>query len=256
MSLVAALFTSMYSLKVIFYVFFHKINYNYIIYSYFMKNKVESWNLMYISLFCLIILSIISGYLFSDMFIGYGSLFWNNSIYIFYYNYIFIDVEFIHPLIKNLPIILCFIVMFNLYILLKNVYNIKNINKYYFNFYVYIASFFYYGLFFNKIYNKIYNYIFYYSYNLTNKYLDKGLLEVMGPFGIYKLFFYCNKKKIYMVFFLIYIYIFFFLFSLLIFFILLILIDIISISFIINNLFIILLFIINFFFFNKIEKLK
>ena len=41
MSLIAALFTSMYSLKIIFYVFFHKINTNYIIYDYFMKNKVE-----------------------------------------------------------------------------------------------------------------------------------------------------------------------------------------------------------------------
>jgi NADH-ubiquinone oxidoreductase chain 5 len=41
MALIAALFTSIYSLKIIFYVFFHKINTNYIIYEYFMKNKVE-----------------------------------------------------------------------------------------------------------------------------------------------------------------------------------------------------------------------
>jgi NADH-ubiquinone oxidoreductase chain 5 len=255
MALIAALFTSIYSLKIIFYVFFHKINTNYIIYEYFMKNKVEVWNLMYISLFSLVILSIISGYLFSDMFIGYGSLFWNNSISQFYYNYIFIDVEFMHPLIKNLPIILCFLVMFILYILLSNIYNIKFIYIYY-NIYIYIASFFYYGLFFNKIYNKIYNQIYYYSYTVTNKYLDKGLLEIVGPFGVYKLFFYLNKKIIYMVSSLIYIYIFFFLFSLLIFFILLILINFVNISFIINNLFILIFFILTFFCFNKIEKIK
>jgi len=41
MSLIAALFTSIYSLKIIFYVFFHKININYIIYDYFINNKVE-----------------------------------------------------------------------------------------------------------------------------------------------------------------------------------------------------------------------
>jgi len=42
MSLIAALFTSIYSLKIIFYVFFHKINVNFIIYDYFMNNKVET----------------------------------------------------------------------------------------------------------------------------------------------------------------------------------------------------------------------
>jgi NADH-ubiquinone oxidoreductase chain 5 len=255
MSLISALFTSIYSLKIIFYVFFHKININYIIYDYFMKNKIEVWNLMYISLFFLIILSIISGYVFSDMFIGYGSLFWNNSIYQFSYNYNFIDIEFIHPLIKNLPIILCFIIMFIVYMILSNIYYIK-FNYIYYNIYIYIASFFYYGLFFNKIYNKIFYYIFYYSYTVTNKYLDKGLLEIIGPFGIYKLFFYLNKKIIYMVSSLIYIYIFFYLFSLLMFFLLIILINFINLSFIINNLFIVIFFLLSFFCFNKVEKIK
>jgi NADH-ubiquinone oxidoreductase chain 5 len=210
---------------------------------------------MYISLFSLIILSIICGYVFSDMFIGYGSLFWNNSINQFYYNYIFIDVEFMHPIMKNLPIILCFFVMFIMYLILLNIYHFRFINLYH-NIYKYIASFFYYGLFFNKIYNKIYNFIFFCSYTLTNKYLDKGLLEILGPFGVYKLFYYLNNKIIYMVSSLIYIYIFFFLFSLLIFFILLILINNINYFFIINNLFIIIFFVLSFFCFNKIEKIK
>jgi NADH-ubiquinone oxidoreductase chain 5 len=242
-------------LKIIFYVFFHKTNTNYIIYKFFMKNKIETWNLMYISLFCLVILSIISGYIFSDMFIGYGSLFWNNSIYQFNYNYIFIDVEFMHPFIKNLPIILCFLIMFIMYIILINIYNMKIINIYY-NVYIYIASFFYYGLYFDKIYNKIFNYIFYCSYTVTNKYLDKGLLEIIGPFGIYKLFFFFNKKIIYMVSSLIYIYIFFFFFTILIFFNLIILMNFVNILFIINNIFIIIFFIFSFFCFNKLEKIK
>ncbi len=255
MALIAALFTSIYSFKLIFYVFFHKININYIVYIHIIENKIEYWNLMYISLFSLIILSIICGYVFSDMFIGYGSLFWNNSINQFYYNYIFIDVEFMHPIMKNLPIILCFFVMFIMYLILLNIYHFRFINLYH-NIYKYIASFFYYGLFFNKIYNKIYNFIFFCSYTLTNKYLDKGLLEILGPFGVYKLFYYLNNKIIYMVSSLIYIYIFFFLFSLLIFFILLILINNINYFFIINNLFIIIFFVLSFFCFNKIEKIK
>jgi hypothetical protein len=160
-----------------------------------------------------------------------------------------------HPLIKNLPIILCFMVMLKMYLVLINIYHFRYFNFYH-KIYKYIASFFYYGLFFNKIYNKIYNFIFYCSYTLTNKYLDKGLLEIFGPFGVHKLFLYLNKKLSYMVSSLIYIYIFFFLFSLLIFFILLILINNINYIFIINNLFIVIFFISSFFYFNKIEKIK
>ena len=98
-----------------------------------------------------------------------------------------------------------------MYLILLNIYHFRYIYIYH-NIYKYIASFFYYGLFFNKLYNKIYYYISYYSYTVTNKYLDKGLLEIIGPFGVYKLFFYLNKKIIYMVSSLIYIYIFFFFF--------------------------------------------
>jgi hypothetical protein len=56
---------------------------------------------MFISLASLIILSIISGYLFNDLFLGYGSIFFgNNAISVFNYHYNFIDIEYIHPLLK------------------------------------------------------------------------------------------------------------------------------------------------------------
>src|ERR1700712_5634166 len=142
--------------------------------------------------------------------------------------------------------------MFFMYMILDNIYNLKFVYVYY-NIYKYIAAFFYYGLFFNKIYNKLYNYIFYCSYTISNKYLDKGLLEILGPFGIYKLYFYLNKKIIYMVSSLIYIYIYFFLFSILIFFLLLIFINFLNLSFLINNLFLLVFLILSFFCFNKIE---
>jgi len=40
------------------------------------------------------------------------------------------------------------------------------------------------------------------------KYLDKGLLEILGPFGIYKLFYFLNKKIINIISSYIYIYIY------------------------------------------------
>jgi len=39
-----------------------------------------------------------------------------------------------------------------------------------------------------KLYNKLYTLIVNYSYTIFIKYIDKGLLEVIGPFGFYKFF--------------------------------------------------------------------
>jgi hypothetical protein len=47
-------------------------------------------------------------------------------------------------------------------------------------------------MFVNKLYNKIYYLINKISYVIVSKYLDKGFLELLGPFGFYKLFFIIN----------------------------------------------------------------
>ena len=122
LAILAAMFTASYSLKVIFYIFFANSNFNYIIYKFWNVNLSEHTDKMIFSIYSLIILSIISGYLFSDMFIGYGSIFWNNSIYIGINNIYFIDIEYINPLIKNLPIILSLSIMLILYYSLNNIF--------------------------------------------------------------------------------------------------------------------------------------
>jgi NADH-ubiquinone oxidoreductase chain 5 len=73
--IISAIFTAIYSLKIIFYVFFSDANFNYIFYKFSNYNITEHFDNMSISILFLIILSIISGFTFSDMFIGYGSLF-------------------------------------------------------------------------------------------------------------------------------------------------------------------------------------
>lgn len=110
-ALLAAIFTAIYSCKLFFFVFFSSFNFNFSILIFWKKHITESLDLMFISLACLIFLSITSGYLFSDMFLGYGSNFWNNAIYIYNCHFNFIDIEYIHPMIKNLP-------LFSLYLLL------------------------------------------------------------------------------------------------------------------------------------------
>jgi NADH-ubiquinone oxidoreductase chain 5 len=151
---------------------------------------------MFISLISLIILSIISGYLFNDMFLGYGSLFWNNSIFLINKHFNFIDVEFVHPIIKNLPIILCIllIILFNFIFITLNFNSFLKSNIIFYKIYNIISYSFYYSLFFDKIYNEIYKKILNLTYLISTKYIDKGLLELFGPWGIYKFFKFLNKK--------------------------------------------------------------
>jgi NADH-ubiquinone oxidoreductase chain 5 len=173
-------------------VFFFERNYSYTVLNFWKEHDAENWDQMYVALFCLIFLSITSGFIFNDMFLGYGSNFWNNSIYFFNNHFLFLDVEFIHPLIKNLPILLSFFNMFFFYLIFSNLYWVKyNLNKSFFFFstiFTNISPFFYYAMFFNKLYNKLYSLLYNYSYLIQVKCVDKGLLELIGPFGSYKFF--------------------------------------------------------------------
>ena len=196
LAILAAIFTAIYSLKLFYYVFFHNKNYYYFLILYWKNNITESLDLMFVSLLSLLFLSIFSGYLFSDMFLGYGSAFWNNSIFVFYNNYNYLEVEFIYPLIKNLPIILClffiFILLFIFVTLDYNEYFTQN-PTFFVKFSI-ISSFFYYALFFDNVYNNIYKNILKFTYIVSTKYMDKGILELIGPWGAYKFFYFLNLK--------------------------------------------------------------
>jgi NADH-ubiquinone oxidoreductase chain 5 len=100
MGILTAFFTAMYSMKLIFFVFISKTN----IYN---KNIVLQENNIFIliPLFSLSILSIFIGYLFSEIFIGIGTNYLQNSIFIEFEHYNNIEMEFLSPLIKLMPLI-------------------------------------------------------------------------------------------------------------------------------------------------------
>jgi hypothetical protein len=50
------------------------------------------------------------------------------------------------------------------------------------------ASWSFHASFYNTIYNKFFNSILVCSYTMVNKYLDRGLFEYFGPYGLFKLF--------------------------------------------------------------------
>jgi len=148
-------------------------------------NIHEANNKVIIPLFLLALFSIFFGFIFSDLFIGMASDFFNNAIFIKPNNISLIEAEFSLPLIikKLLPALLSllgaslaiifyhkspsFIIDFSDNFLGKNIYTFFN-GKY----------------FFDIVYN---NYIINKGLELgyiISKFLDRGLIEMIGPHGL------------------------------------------------------------------------
>ena len=100
LSVGAAFFTAVYSIRLLLFVFFFKTN---AFKTYFVSH--ESSLVMAISMFILTLFSIFWGYITSDLFTGWGTFFWNNAIVVLPSNFSYLDTEFLTPLIKNLPLI-------------------------------------------------------------------------------------------------------------------------------------------------------
>jgi NADH-ubiquinone oxidoreductase chain 5 len=181
MGILTAFFTAVYSFKLIFFVFFIKSNlYN--------KNvKLNENNLfMLIPLLILSILSIFAGYLFSEIFVGLGSNYINNSIFISFEHYNNIEIEFINPLIKNMPLILTFLGMFLSYgFFFKFHFKKKNRHINFFMLKKYAYTSYYNAGFFNFFYNKTFVYLLNVFYKINVKRIEKGFFELYGPIGLY-----------------------------------------------------------------------
>jgi NADH-ubiquinone oxidoreductase chain 5 len=127
------------------------------------------------------------------MFIGLGTHFWNNAIYVHPNNIQMIDAEFLPIIFKLLPVIFSLFGLFLAIILYQ--FNFK------FFFYLKISNtglYFYNFLnkkwFFDKIYYELINQnILNISYNISYKLVDKGIIEFFGPYGL--LFIFSNWSK-------------------------------------------------------------
>ena len=179
-----ALFTTLYSVKVLYLTFL--TNPNGSLSSY--KNIHESNIFMSIPLFILAIFSVFFGYIFKDIYIGLGSsFFYDNGIFIHPIHEIMITTEFgVNLLYKLLPLI--FTILFSILVLIiSEIYSIFIIYIKYNGFMYNIYSLFNLRLMFEFFYNK---YIVNYILNLggqTTKILDKGSIELIGPYGLEKI---------------------------------------------------------------------
>src|SRR6202021_2323508 len=193
-AIIAAIFTTLYSIKILYLSFF--ANPNGLLIDY--KKIHESNFYMSVPLIILSVFSIIFGYFTKEIFIGLGSDFFSdNSIFIHPINEIMINTENIIPVaIKMLPFILS-VLFFIIYIIVINIFKIFNLTffnnllkyiiKIYintifiFNLLVYnIFSFFNQRALFEFYYNKFISQIILNLGGQTTKFIDKGSVEYLG----------------------------------------------------------------------------
>ena len=187
-AVIGAIFTTLYSIKVLYLTFLSYPNGPFIYYN----NKDNKSNdgdfFLILPLIILAIFSIFFGYLTKDIFIGLGSNFFiDNSIFIHPKNEILIDTEFsISAFIKLLPFIFTLTVTFVTILILEWYPNII------LNFKLSILGISIYG-FFNQrflieyFYNKYITNLILKLGGQTTKILDKGSIEILGPYGLEKL---------------------------------------------------------------------
>jgi len=177
----SALFTSFYSIRLIFLTFLNEVNSSKII----IKGVHDAPFLMAFPMFILSVFSIFIGYLSRDIFVGLGTPFWGNSLSISPANYsIYLEIEFLPFYIKILPVVFSSMGVLLAFIYYGFFYKNFNILKNYRIIY-YIYNFLNKKWYFDKMYNEFFIQTFIsFGYNFTYSSQDRGFLEVFGPSGL------------------------------------------------------------------------
>ena len=168
----SAFFTAFYSFRIIYLVFFS----NFSSYLFYLKGIHEFCFSIGIVLNILTICSIFFGYAAKQLFIGFGSFFFAQSIYINPLQYLHLDIEFIPTFIKLLPTFATFSGIF------LGVFIFFTSTKYKYSYiWIKLTIFFNNKWFFDVLYNHYIGYKFLnYSYKVIYIAFDKGILELFG----------------------------------------------------------------------------
>jgi len=173
LGIIAAFFTTFYSLRLIYWIFFSFIN----VYKLHLSLVTESGIYMTFAMFILSLCSIAIGYIFFEAFIGLGTNFFDNSIYVNYNNMNLLNAEYSIFFIKYIPFIitiisiLCFIVYIQYY---ENIYLFFIKNTECIKFYKIFNKAFYFDIIYGELFFK--NFLKF-SYTIIYKYVEKGLLN-------------------------------------------------------------------------------
>lgn len=182
-STIAAMFTSLYSIKVLHLTFLANPNGPIINY----RHAHEGDIFMSLPLIILAIFSIFFGYVTKDIFIGLGSnFFMDNSLFIHPSHEIMLNTEFAVPtLFKIIPLIITlasFVISMILYEFTPIVLSYFKLSRLGYHIYGFFNQRFLVELFYNKYITDIILKLG----GQTTKVIDKGSIELVGPFGLEK----------------------------------------------------------------------
>jgi len=185
---ISTIFTVCYSLRLCLIVFFHKPIFSK---NFYIKISEPSYYIVS-SLIILWLSSIIVGFWSFDWILTLDNYFWINSINML--NYTKYEYELLHLFIKIIPLIItifgiifCFHFIFlSKYLFIKNIFIFyklnKTINQLFFKFLNLKWNIDYiYNIYIINFFSKV-------GYFINYKFIDKGLLEIIGPLGFIRLF--------------------------------------------------------------------
>ncbi len=176
----AAFFTAYYSTRLLTMTFLRKPNGL----KYFYENAHEAPFKMGLPLFLLSIGSIFIGYLSRDMFVGLGSDFWGNALFILPSAQYILESEWLDASVKMIPLYFSFtgagLAIYHYLFSFETLFTFKKFK---------IGRVLYIFLnrkwFFDKIYNDLISQnVLNIAYKHTYKNMDRGLLEFLGPNGL------------------------------------------------------------------------
>jgi len=152
----------------------------------FNKKIHEPYIFMLLPMLILAIFSIFAGYMLKDLFIGFGSITWMNSIFLLPNN-LNNDAEFISLIynFKQFPfIVTCSAAILAIALYAFNPYYLYNLSFRYNNLFTFFLKKWSFDIIYNEI---IVRFFLYLGYQGTFKTVDRGLLEFIGPSGISKI---------------------------------------------------------------------
>jgi NADH-ubiquinone oxidoreductase chain 5 len=190
-AVIGAIFTTLYSVKVLYLTFLTNPNGPRQFYKYAHEGDI----FLSLPLVILAIFSIFFGYITKDIFIGLGSSFFvDNSIFIHPTHEIVINTEFAVPtLFKLLPFI--FTISFSVIAILLSEFLPENLISFKFSRLGYnIFGFFNQRFLVELFYNKYITSLVLSLGGQTTKILDKGSIELIGPYGLEKVLLKLSKS--------------------------------------------------------------
>jgi len=191
----SALLTSYYSFRLLNLTFFGEIhsknqkNISHSLTNSFKQSLSHAHDAPFFMGFPLILLafgSLFVGYLGKDMMIGLGTSFWGNALYTLPQNTLFLESEYIPQSIKAIPLLFS---LFGAFLAYQVNLSSEGLRRTYFLKTSLLGRNLY--TFFNKrwLFDKVYNDFFVktalsFGYQVSFKTLDKGIIEILGPYGI------------------------------------------------------------------------